>query len=67
MASEETTRGQGEQIAGRIEKLNLDFYRLELEQLLTKGIEVGVFKLSAPEGSTLDSLDESELRTNTHS
>jgi hypothetical protein len=33
---------------------------LELEQLLIKGVEVGVFKLSAPDGSRLDSLDEEQ-------
>jgi hypothetical protein len=38
---------------------------LEIEQLLIKGVEVGVFKLGAPEGTQLDSLDK-EQRENQH-
>lgn len=38
---------------------------LELEQLMLKGLEVGVFKLSAPEEAQLDSLDK-EQRESQH-
>lgn len=38
---------------------------LELEQMLGEGVEVGVFKLSAPDGARLESLDE-EQRESQH-
>jgi hypothetical protein len=38
---------------------------LELEQLIVEGVEVGVFKLGAPEGTRLDALDE-EQRESQH-
>jgi hypothetical protein len=81
MPREETESGPEEQVAAKIQALNLDFYRLdpssyllfrlrnlvlsagrglELEQLLVKGVKVGVFELSAPESSWRDSLDQDE-------
>jgi hypothetical protein len=70
-----------EEVAARIKKLNVDFYRLdpvnyflfrlrnlllsadrglELERMLIEGVEVGVFTMSLPEGSKVDSLDEDQ-------